>query len=95
VHCGFYSENGGFRVSDADKEYMRSCVVVIATCAFGGGDDLHQPIGMTEKSTRKAFILLLFDVNNLQLLSSFLIDACHFSRFVMLLSGMKSLVRLF
>ena len=53
VHCGFYSENGGFRVSDVDKDYMRSCRVVVATCAFGGGDDLHQPIGMTEVSVKK------------------------------------------
>jgi hypothetical protein len=73
---------------------MRSCEVVVAICAFGGGDDLHQQIGMTEKSTRKVFILLLLVVNSLQLLSSFLIDVCHFSRFAMLLSGMKSLMRL-
>lgn len=53
VHCGFYNENGGFRVSDVDREYMRSCEVVVATCAFGGGDDLHQPIGMTKNSIRK------------------------------------------
>jgi hypothetical protein len=92
VHCGFYSENGGFQVSDDDKEYMRSCVVVVTTCAFGGGDDLHQPIGMTENSISKVFMLLVLDVNSLQLLSCFLIDAYHFSRFAMLLSGMKSLV---
>ncbi|KAK3149216.1 hypothetical protein QOZ80_3AG0214460 [Eleusine coracana subsp. coracana] len=61
VHCGFYSENGGFRVSDVDKEYMRSCGVVVATCAFGGGDDLHQPIGMTENSIRKVCYVAFWD----------------------------------
>lgn len=62
VHCGFYNENGGFRVSDVDKEYMRSCEVVVATCAFGGGDDLHQPLGMTENSIRKVFVTLVLEV---------------------------------
>ncbi|XLR03798.1 hypothetical protein S83_069996, partial [Arachis hypogaea] len=48
VHCGFYSLNGGFKISDEDKTYMQACKVVVSTCAFGGGDDLYQPIGMTE-----------------------------------------------
>lgn len=61
VHCGFYDENGGFRVSAADKEYMRYCKVVVATCAFGGGDDLHQPIGMTENSFRKVCYVAFWD----------------------------------
>ncbi|TVU44817.1 hypothetical protein EJB05_04277 [Eragrostis curvula] len=61
VHCGFYNENGGFRVSDVDKEYMRSCEVLVATCAFGGGDDLHQPIGMTENSIRKVCYVAFWD----------------------------------
>jgi len=25
----------------------------VSTCAFGGGDDLYQPIGMSESSLRK------------------------------------------
>ncbi|XP_044475317.1 probable hexosyltransferase MUCI70 isoform X2 [Mangifera indica] len=53
VHCGFYSENGGFTVSDEDKRYMQNCKVVVSTCAFGGGDALHQPIGMSEASLKK------------------------------------------
>jgi len=52
VHCGFCNENW-FQVSAVDREYMRYCRIVVATCAFGGGDDLHQPIGMTENSIRK------------------------------------------
>ncbi|XP_012466078.1 uncharacterized protein LOC105784698 isoform X1 [Gossypium raimondii] len=27
IHCGFYSENGGFKISDEDKSYMQSCKV--------------------------------------------------------------------
>ncbi|KAL6893997.1 hypothetical protein ACP4OV_008095 [Aristida adscensionis] len=61
VHCGFYNENGGFKVSNVDKEYMRSCSVVVATCAFGGGDDLHQPVGMTEGSIRKVCYVAFWD----------------------------------
>lgn len=53
VHCGFYSENGGFRISDEDRSYMDACKAVVSTCAFGGGDDLYQPIGMSETSLQK------------------------------------------
>ncbi|KAG2239122.1 hypothetical protein Bca52824_089982 [Brassica carinata] len=51
VHCGFFNENGGFRISDEDKKFMRSCQIVVSTCAFGGGDHLYQPIGMSKAST--------------------------------------------
>ena len=53
VHCGFYSDNGGFKISNEDKNYMERCEVVVSTCAFGGGDDLYQPIGMSGASVRK------------------------------------------
>lgn len=53
VHCGFYSDNGGFKISDEDKNYMKTCKAVVSTCAFGGGDDLYQPIGMIEASIKK------------------------------------------
>lgn len=53
LHCGFYSENGGFKISDEDRRYMQTCKIVVSTCAFGGGDDLHQPIGMLEASHEK------------------------------------------
>ncbi|KAG2327846.1 hypothetical protein Bca52824_010574 [Brassica carinata] len=51
VHCGFFNENGGFRISDEDKKFMQSCQIVVSTCAFGGGDHLYQPIGMSKAST--------------------------------------------
>ena len=53
VHCGFYSDHGGFKISDDDKSYMETCKAVVSTCVFGGGDDLYQPIGMTEASLKK------------------------------------------
>lgn len=55
VHCGFYNFNGGFRISDDDKIYMKTCQAVVSTCAFGGGDDIYQPIGMTAASLDKVF----------------------------------------
>ncbi|KAF5448757.1 hypothetical protein F2P56_029262 [Juglans regia] len=61
VHCGFYSENGGFKITDEDKTYMQSCEVVVSTCAFGGGDDLYQPIGMSETSLRKVCYVAFWD----------------------------------
>lgn len=53
VHCGFYSVNGGFKISLEDKNYLQTCKVVVSTCAFGGGDDLYQPIGMSKASLLK------------------------------------------
>ncbi|KAL9681591.1 hypothetical protein QQ045_013376 [Rhodiola kirilowii] len=61
VHCGFYSEKGGFEISDEDKAYMKSCKVVVSTCAFGGGDDLYQPIGMSGTSLRKVCYVAFWD----------------------------------
>ncbi|XP_022133586.1 uncharacterized protein LOC111006123 [Momordica charantia] len=61
VHCGFYSENGGFRISDGDRNYMQTCTLVVSTCAFGGGDDLYQPIGMSDASLRKVCYVAFWD----------------------------------
>uniref|UniRef100_A0A2P2K5J6 TOD1/MUCI70 glycosyltransferase-like domain-containing protein n=1 Tax=Rhizophora mucronata TaxID=61149 RepID=A0A2P2K5J6_RHIMU len=61
VHCGFYSDKGGFKISDEDKSYMQTCKVVVSTCAFGGGDDLYQPIGMSDTSLRKACYVAFWD----------------------------------
>ncbi|KAL3840345.1 hypothetical protein ACJIZ3_024936 [Penstemon smallii] len=61
VHCGFYSEKGGFRISDEDKSYMQTCKVVVSTCAFGGGDDLYQPIGMSDTSIQKVCYVAFWD----------------------------------
>lgn len=53
IHCGFYSKKGGFKISEEDELYMHDCEVVVSTCAFGGGDDLYQPIGMSQQSLQK------------------------------------------
>ncbi|KAJ0963375.1 hypothetical protein J5N97_028497 [Dioscorea zingiberensis] len=61
VHCGFYSEKGGFKLSEDDKKYMQGCQAVVSTCSFGGGDDLYQPIGMTEASLEKVCYVAFWD----------------------------------
>ncbi|KFK31832.1 hypothetical protein AALP_AA6G164200 [Arabis alpina] len=61
VHCGFFNENGGFRISDKDKEFMQTCQVVVSTCAFGGGDNLYEPMGMSKASTQKVCYVALWD----------------------------------
>nr|DAD20873.1 TPA_asm: hypothetical protein HUJ06_022336 [Nelumbo nucifera] len=61
VHCGFYSEKGGFKISDDDNNYMQACKIVVSTCAFGGGDDLYQPIGMSDVSLRKVCYVAFWD----------------------------------
>ncbi|KAF6155783.1 hypothetical protein GIB67_007430 [Kingdonia uniflora] len=61
VHCGFYSEKGGFKLSEEDKSYMQTCKVVVSTCTFGGGDDLYQPIGMSQASLEKVCYVAFWD----------------------------------
>ncbi|KAH0759202.1 hypothetical protein KY290_022695 [Solanum tuberosum] len=61
IHCGFYSNKGGFRISVEDRSYMESCKAVVSTCAFGGGDDLYQPIGMSESSLKKVCFVAFWD----------------------------------
>ncbi|XP_061989345.1 probable hexosyltransferase MUCI70 [Rosa rugosa] len=61
INCGFYSEGGGFKISNEDKNYMKSCDIVVSTCAFGGGDDLYQPIGMSEASLQKVCFVAFWD----------------------------------
>ncbi|KAK8673695.1 hypothetical protein V6N13_112013 [Hibiscus sabdariffa] len=61
LHCGFFSQNGGFEISDRDKSYMQTCKIVVSTCAFGGGDDLYQPIGMSEASLKKVCYVAFWD----------------------------------
>ncbi|KAL8230871.1 hypothetical protein R6Q57_000649 [Mikania cordata] len=61
VHCGFYSDNGGFTILKEDKSYMEACKSVVSTCAFGGGDDLYQPIGMSDTSLQKVCYVAFWD----------------------------------
>ncbi|CAF2076071.1 unnamed protein product [Brassica napus] len=49
-----FNENGGFRILDENKKYMRSFQIVVSACAFGGGDNLDQPIGMSKASPQKS-----------------------------------------
>jgi hypothetical protein len=50
VHCGFCDEENLFAIDAEDKAFLAECAIVVVTCTFGGGDDLYQPIGMTEAS---------------------------------------------
>ncbi|KAI5000398.1 hypothetical protein ZWY2020_004987 [Hordeum vulgare] len=51
VHCGFYSDNGGFKISDDDVRYMRTCKVVVST--------MHSVVGMIYINLLEWSILLL------------------------------------
>ncbi|GKV24345.1 hypothetical protein SLEP1_g33971 [Rubroshorea leprosula] len=55
------SENGRFKIYNEDRSYMQSCEVVVSARAFGGGDDLHQPIGMSNASRRKVCYVAFWD----------------------------------
>lgn len=50
VHCGFCDKDNEFSIDATDKAFLAECEIVVMTCTFGGGDDLYQPIGMTEAS---------------------------------------------
>lgn len=65
VHCGFYSDSGGFIISNKDKTFMQNCKSVVSTCTFGGGDDLYQPIGMSETSLQKVCYVAFWDETTL------------------------------
>ncbi|CAA6657721.1 unnamed protein product [Spirodela intermedia] len=56
-----FKRDGGFRISGDDKSFMQTCEAVVSTCAFGGGDDLYQPIGMTEASLRRVCYVAFWD----------------------------------
>lgn len=67
---------------------MQSCDIVVSTCAFGGGDDLYQPIGMSEASLRKVSIFsLMYHLLAIQVRCSY--EVLNLCRFAMLLFGMK------
>lgn len=67
---------------------MQSCDIVVSTCAFGGGDDLYQPIGMSEASLRKVSIFsLMHHLLPIQVRCSY--EVLNLCRFAMLLFGMK------
>uniref|UniRef100_A0A0D3AAR2 Uncharacterized protein n=1 Tax=Brassica oleracea var. oleracea TaxID=109376 RepID=A0A0D3AAR2_BRAOL len=56
-----FNENEGFRILDENKKYMRSFQIVVSACAFGGGDNLDQPIGMSKASTQKVCYVSFWD----------------------------------
>lgn len=81
VHCGFYSDKGGFKISEEDKIYMHKCEVVVSTCAFGGGDDLYQPIGMSELSLQKVITPRNHVLLNVRLLLEFSFNIIVFNSY--------------
>lgn len=60
VHCGFCS-GGIFHIEDEDRVYLSSCEAVVTTCNFGGGDDIYQPINMTQASLSKVCYTAFWD----------------------------------
>lgn len=61
THCGFSGAKTGFDISPEDSKYMNECWLVVVTCTFGGGDDLWQPIGMTNVSLDKTCYVAFWD----------------------------------
>lgn len=72
--CGFYRIKGGFNISDEDKRYMEACKVVVSTCAFGGGDNLYEPIGMLDASLKKVIYVVWESIVNATLEA---VDLCR------------------
>lgn len=60
VHCGWCSGNG-FEIDAIDTAFMSTCQVVVITCAFGGGDNLYQPIGFVNATLSKVCYVAFWD----------------------------------
>ncbi|XP_024543853.1 uncharacterized protein LOC9654295 isoform X1 [Selaginella moellendorffii] len=61
VHCGFYGEDPGFDIDEVDTAFLKTCKAVVTTCNFGGGDDIYQPIGMSNASLAKVCYVAFWD----------------------------------
>lgn len=60
VHCGWCSGNG-FEIDAIDTAFMKTCLVVVITCTFGGGDNLYQPIGFVNATVSKVCYVAFWD----------------------------------
>ncbi|CAM6100188.1 unnamed protein product [Calypogeia fissa] len=67
VHCGFCDGDQDFHIDASDKTFLAECKIVVLTCTFGGGDDLYQPIGMTEASLSQVCYVAFWDDVTLEL----------------------------
>eukprot|EP00249_Psilotum_nudum_P010532 c22594_g1_i1 orf=61-1596(+) len=61
VHCGFCSGGNTFEIGPQDKALLDKCKAVVMTCAFGGGDDIYQPINVTKASFSKVCFVAFWD----------------------------------
>lgn len=48
IHCGFVQDpegysSTGFDLSEKDRQYMASCIIVVSSCIFGNSDFLRRP----------------------------------------------------
>ncbi|MCO5606081.1 hypothetical protein L7F22_060268 [Adiantum nelumboides] len=66
VHCGFSVDDNTFHIEKEDRDYLHGCKAVVTTCNFGGGDDLYQPINMTQASLSKVCYVAFWDKVTLQ-----------------------------
>ncbi|KAI5074084.1 hypothetical protein GOP47_0010045 [Adiantum capillus-veneris] len=61
VHCGFCGNEDIFHIEKQDRSFLLGCKAVVTTCNFGGGDDLFQPINMTQASLSKVCYVAFWD----------------------------------
>lgn len=61
VHCGFCGDDSIFHIEKEDRAFLHGCKAVVTTCNFGGGDDLFQPINMTQASLSKVCYVAFWD----------------------------------
>ncbi|RRT69243.1 hypothetical protein B296_00009753, partial [Ensete ventricosum] len=65
IHCGFVQAPEGYRstgfdLSEKDREYMASCIVVVSSCIFGNSDFLRRP---TSSKVQTSFIVMDHSTN--------------------------------
>ncbi|CAG7875139.1 unnamed protein product, partial [Brassica rapa] len=59
--CLLGTGNQTFAERENSFQVITYCQIVVSTCAFGGGDNLYQPIGMSKASTQKVCYVTFWD----------------------------------
>lgn len=77
LHCGFVqgpedSPSTGFDLDDKDKQYMKTCRVVVSSCIFGSSDFLRRPTRqkMSGYSKTNVCFVMFLDEQTMSTMSS-------------------------
>ncbi|CAF1947439.1 unnamed protein product [Brassica oleracea var. botrytis] len=61
IRFNLFTGNQTFAERESSFQVNTCCQIVVSACAFGGGDNLDQPIGMSKASTQKVCYVSFWD----------------------------------